>query len=94
MGVSGNARKPLFCLRKSDSCIYELSNSSFPVQHWLAARLTALAFPTAGELPGRPYPLPSLLKLGTKEANGLHQHRLEGREPCVEETVAYFGETA
>ena len=27
MGVSGNARKPLFCLRKSDSCIYELSNS-------------------------------------------------------------------
>ena len=28
MGVSGNARKPLFCLRKTDSCIYELSNPS------------------------------------------------------------------
>ena len=26
-------------------------------------------------------PLPSLLKLGTKEANGLHQYRLKGREP-------------
>ena len=28
MGVSGNALKPLFCLRKTKSCIYELSNPS------------------------------------------------------------------
>ena len=39
-------------------------------------------------------PLPSLLKLGAKESNGLHQYRLEGREPCVEEPVAYSWEAA
>ena len=49
MGVSGNARKPLFCLRNTECCIYELSNPPVLIETFVETpRFTGATYKASG----------------------------------------------